>query len=120
MLKENHHPPQGLQQKIAANPSYYAENIKLLRKDIRRHKIKHISVLFGSTGIKDNAEPILVLHGLDTDGEIFDQDEDKKKLIEDLKTKTMVVKTRKQWGHPYLWFEHSQHDVPIQLSDRID
>ena len=54
---KNHHPPQGLQQKIAANPRYYIENIELLQKDIRQYKIKHIAILFGPTGIKDDAGP---------------------------------------------------------------
>ena len=32
----------------------------------------------------------------------------------------MVIKTRKPWGHLVLWFEHSKHHVPIQISDCID
>ena len=120
MLTENHHPPGGLQQKIATDPSYYTEDVGLLRKDIVQYKIKHIAILFGPTGIKDNTGPNLVLHGLDTDGEIFDHDEHKKKIIEDLKTKTMVVKTHKPWGHLVLWFEHSQHHISIQISCCID
>jgi hypothetical protein len=120
LLMENHHPPQGLQQKIAANPRYYAENITLLREDIRQYDIRHISILFGSTGTKDDVDSSLTLHGLDTDGEIFDKYKHKKKIIEDLKTKTMIIKTRKPWGHLVLWFEHSKHHVPLQLSDCID
>jgi hypothetical protein len=117
---KNHHPPLGLQQKIAANPSYYIENIELLRNDIRQYNIKHIAILFGPTGIKDNFGNSLTLHGLDTDGEIFDIDGNRKKLIEELKTRTMVIKTRKPWGHLVLWFEHSKHHIPIQISDCFD
>ena len=37
-----------------------------------------------------------------------------------LKTKTMVVKTRKKWGHLILWFEHSRHHKSIKTADCID
>ncbi|HEY7078148.1 MAG TPA: hypothetical protein VH500_00505, partial [Nitrososphaeraceae archaeon] len=120
LLMKNHHPPQGLQQKIVANSSYYFENIGLLENDIKQYNIKHIAVLFGPATIKDNFGNSLTLHGLDTDGEIFDKDERKVKLIDDLKTKTMVIKTRKEWGYLVLWFEHSKHHVSVQLSDCID
>jgi len=120
LLMKNHHPPQGLQQKVAANPCYYLENIGLLESDIRQYDIKHVSVLFGQAAIKDNFGNSLTLHGLDTDGETFGKDERKVKLIEDLKTKTMVVKTRKEWGHLVLWFEHSKHHIPVQISYCID
>ena len=106
--------------KDCANPRYYIENIKLLESDVRQYNIKHIAVLFGPAAIKDNFGNSLTLHGLDTDGEIFGKDELKVKLIEDLKTSTMVIKTRKGWGHLVLWFEHSKHHIPIQLSDCID
>ena len=120
LLMKNHHPPQGLQQKIAANPRYYIENIELLQQDIGQYNIKHIAILFGQTRAKDDAEPGLTLHDLDTDGEIFDKDGNKKKIIGELKKRTMVIKTRKPWGHLVLWFEHSKHHVPIQSSDCID
>jgi hypothetical protein len=117
---KNHHPPPGLQQKIAANPRYYIEDMELLQQDIRQYNIKYIAILFGLTGIKDDIGSSLMLHGLDTDGEIFDRDENKKKIIEELKSKTMVIKTRRPWGHLVLWFEHSKHHIPIQVSDCID
>jgi hypothetical protein len=120
MLMKNHHPPQGLQQKIADNPCYYLENIGLLESDIIRYNIKHLAILFGPAAIKDNFGNSLTLHGLDTDGEIFGKDDRKAKLIEDLKTKTMVIKTRKEWGYLVLWFEHSKYHIPIQISDCID
>lgn len=34
LLKENHHPPQGLQQKIAANPIYHTDDLERLQSDI--------------------------------------------------------------------------------------
>ena len=54
-------------------------------------RFRHLAIIFGPAGIEDQTG--VVLHGLDTDGEIFDKDESKKQIIEDLKTKTMVVKT---------------------------
>jgi hypothetical protein len=120
LLMKNHHPPQGLQQKIIDNPCYYSESIGLLQSDIRQYDIKHVSVLFGPAAIKDNFGNSLTIHGLDTDGEIFGKDGHKVRLIDDLKTKTMVVKTRKEWGYLVLWFEHSKHHIPIQVSDCID
>src|SRR4051812_8824232 len=120
LLMKNHHPPQGLQQKIADNPCYYFENIGLLESGIRQYNIKHIAALFGPAAIKDDFGNSLTLHGLDTDGEIFGKDDRKVKLIDDLKTKTMVVKTCKEWGHLVLWFEHTKHHLPIQISDCID
>ena len=83
-------------------------------KIYRQYKIKHIAILFGPTGIKSHDGRRLVLHGLDTDGEVFDSNEIKKKIIEDLKTKTMTIKTRKPWGHLVLWFEHSRYHIPVQ------
>jgi hypothetical protein len=120
LLKENHHPPQGLQQKIAANPRYYTDDLERLQSDIVEYDIRHIAILFGPTGVQDEVGVSLVLHGLDTDGQIFDNDDCKKQVIKDLKTKTMVIKTRKPGGNLILWFEHSNHHVPIQISDCID
>lgn len=120
MLKENHHPPEGLQQKIATSPRYYAEDIERLQKDIKEYDIRHIAILFGPAGINDQDGSSLVLHGLDTDGEIFDKDERKEQIIEDLKTKTIVIKTGKAWGNLIIWFEHSRHHKSIKTTDCMD
>lgn len=70
LLKGNHHPPAGLQQKIAENPSYYLENREQLSKDIEKYGIKNLAVLFGPAAKIDDEGTDLIIHGLDTDSRL--------------------------------------------------
>ena len=47
LLNGNHHPPKGLQQKIAGNPLYYLGNREQLSNEIHKYNTKNLAVLFG-------------------------------------------------------------------------
>jgi replicative DNA helicase Mcm len=105
LLKGNHHPPTGLQQKLAENPSYYLENRERLSIDIKRYNIKNLAVLFGPAAKKDDTGNDLIIHDLDTDSE--ECYTAVKRILDELKQQTLVIKTFKPYGYSVIWAEYA-------------
>ena len=105
LLKGNHHPPAGLQQKLAENPSYYLENREQLSKDIKKYNIKNLAVLFGPAAKKDDTRNDLITHSLDIDSE--DCYTAVKEILDELKQQTLVIKTFKPYGYLVIWAEYA-------------
>ncbi|HKG90174.1 MAG TPA: hypothetical protein VKA95_17805, partial [Nitrososphaeraceae archaeon] len=88
---------------IYDNPNYWtAQKLKQ-----EHHRFRNVATTFGKTHIKDVNGEDLYLHGLDIDsdnalGILFD-------LLEELKTKTYVTKTKKDCGYHAYWLSHKQH-----------
>src|SRR5215207_3077273 len=88
---------------IYDNPNYWTEQ-KLKQE---HHRFRNVATTFGKTHVKDEKGEDLYLHGLDIDsdsvlGILFD-------LLEELKLKTYVTKTKKDCGYHVYWLSHKQN-----------
>ena len=95
---------------IYENPNYWtAQKLKL-----EHHRFRNVATTFGKTHVKDVNGEDLYLHGLDIDSDnvlgILNFD-----LLEELKLKTYVTKTKKDCGYHIYWLSHKQHP-PIGIT----
>src|SRR5215211_5779550 len=94
---------------IYDNPNYWtAQKLKQ-----EHHRFRNVATTFGKTHIKDVNGEDLYLHGLDIDSDdilriLYD-------LLEELKSKTYVTKTKKDCGYHVYWLSHKQNP-PIGTS----
>ena len=95
---------------IYENPNYWTEQ-KLKQE---HHRFRNVATTFGKTHVKDVNGEDLYLHGLDIDSDnvlgILNFD-----LLEELKLKTYVTKTKKDCGYHIYWLSHKQHP-PIGIT----
>jgi hypothetical protein len=78
-----------------------------------QNKFRNIATTFGKVHTKDEDGEVLYLNGLDIDSDdilriLFD-------LLEELKSKTFITKTKKDWGYHVYWSSHKQNP-PIGTS----
>jgi DNA polymerase elongation subunit (family B) len=71
------------------------------------HRFKNVATTFGRTYIKNENGQYLYLHGLDIDSDnvlriLFD-------LVEELKSKTFITKSKKDCGYHVYWLSHKQN-----------
>jgi DNA polymerase elongation subunit (family B) len=91
------------------NPDYWtAETLKL-----EHQRFTNLATTFGKIHLKDENGEALYLHGLDIDSDnvlriLFD-------LLEELKSKTFVTKTKKDCGYHIYWLSRKQN-TPIGTS----
>lgn len=80
-------------------------NTELIKEE--HHRFKNIATTFGMTYINDENGEYLYLHGLDIDSDnvlrILSD------LLEELKSKTYVTKTKKGCGYHLYWLSHKQN-----------
>jgi hypothetical protein len=89
--------------KIYNDIAYWTTN--LIKEE--HHRFKNVATTFGRTYIKDENGQYLYLHGLDIDSDnvlriLFD-------LVEELKSKTFVTKSKKDCGYHVYWLSHKQN-----------
>jgi hypothetical protein len=71
-----------------------------------QNKFRNIATTFGKVHTKDEDGEVLYLNGLDIDSDdilriLFD-------LLEELKSKTFITKTKKDCGYHVYWLSHKQ------------
>ena len=95
---------------IYENPNYWTEQ----KLKLEHHRFRNVATTFGKTHVKDVNGEDLYLHGLDIDSDnvlgILNFD-----LLEELKLKTYVTKTKKDCGYHIYWLSHKQHP-PIGIT----
>src|SRR5215208_7019414 len=98
----------------STNEVYYNPEYWTVEKIEQEHcKFVNLATTFGKTYVKDEGNRDLYLNGLDIDsdkvlGILFD-------LLEELKYKTFVTKTKKDCGYHVYWLSHKQNP-PINTS----